>query len=64
MVAYTSLGFGLVGLIACLCCKDVNSKMNNTIEAFISGEEEKAHAKVHHGHSDEKDAAKATNITA
>lgn len=43
VVAFASLGFGAVGLIACLCCKDVNSKMNDNIEAFIDGEEEKAH---------------------
>jgi hypothetical protein len=64
MVAYTSLGFGIVGLIACLCCKDVNSKMNNTIEAFIAGEEEKAHTKVHHGHADEKLNVKDANMNA
>ena len=46
LVALTSLGFGMVGLIACLFCKDVNSKMNSTIEAFIAGEEEKAHLKT------------------
>jgi hypothetical protein len=28
----------------------VNEKMNSTIEAFISGEEEKAHHAVHHEH--------------
>lgn len=54
MVAYTSLAFGLVGLIACLCCKDVNSKMNNTIETFIAGEKEKAHAHVNHEHSNNR----------
>lgn len=43
VVALASLGFGAVGLIACLCCKDVDSKMNNNIEAFIEGEEKKAH---------------------
>jgi hypothetical protein len=48
LVAYASLGFGAVGLIACLCCKDVNEKMNNTIEVFIAGEEEKA--QHHTGH--------------
>ena len=55
VVAYASLGFGGVGLIACLCCKDVNSKMNNTIEAFIAGEEEKAqHHEAHHTLHNEK----------
>jgi hypothetical protein len=43
VVALASLGFGAVGLIACLCCKDVDAKMNNNIEAFIAGEEKKAH---------------------
>jgi hypothetical protein len=48
LVAFTSLAFGGVGLIACLCCKDVNSKMNNTIEVFIAGEEEKAQHHIEH----------------
>ena len=31
MVAYTSLAFGVVGIIACACCKDVDSKMTNKV---------------------------------
>ena len=43
VLGLASLGFGAVGLIASLCCRDVDSKMNNNIETFIAGEEEKAH---------------------
>ena len=31
MVAMTSLAFGIVGLIACACCKDVDKKMNEKV---------------------------------
>jgi hypothetical protein len=30
-VAYASLAFGIVGIIACACCKDVDSKMDNKV---------------------------------
>lgn len=26
-----SMAFGIVGIIACLCCKDVEHKMTNTV---------------------------------
>jgi len=35
MVAYTSLAFGVVGIIASACCKDVDAKMNNKVWAHI-----------------------------
>jgi len=34
LVALTSMGFGIVGIIACLCCKDVDAKMNNQVRIF------------------------------
>ena len=30
-----SLAFGIVGIIACALCKDVDSKMNNKIEVYL-----------------------------
>jgi len=47
VLGLASLAFGMVGLIASLCCRDVDSKMNNNIETFIAGEEEKAHHVMH-----------------
>ena len=31
LLAFASLAFGIVGIIACLCCKDVDKKMNNKV---------------------------------
>jgi hypothetical protein len=31
LVAFASLAFGCIGIIACLCCKDVDKKMNNKV---------------------------------
>lgn len=39
LVALTSMGFGIIGIIACLCCKDVDAKMNETIEVFLENDE-------------------------
>lgn len=30
-----SMAFGIVGLAACLCCKDVDSKMTNKVRVFF-----------------------------
>ncbi len=38
MVAYASLAFGIVGIIASACCKDVDSKMNNKIEVYLEND--------------------------
>ena len=38
-VAYASLAFGIVGIIACACCKDVDHKMNNKIEVYLENTE-------------------------
>ncbi|RDW77353.1 MFS general substrate transporter-60 [Coleophoma cylindrospora] len=35
LTAYTSLAFGIVGFAACLCCKDINPKMNDKIEVYM-----------------------------
>ncbi|KIW35176.1 uncharacterized protein PV07_01890 [Cladophialophora immunda] len=34
-VAYASIGFGVVGLVACALCKDVDDKMTNKIEVYM-----------------------------
>lgn len=34
-VAFTSLAFGIIGIIACALCKDVDSKMDNRIEVYL-----------------------------
>ncbi|KAL5345545.1 hypothetical protein ACLOAV_009295 [Pseudogymnoascus australis] len=34
-IAWASLGFGIIGIIACLCCKDVDAKMTNKIEVYL-----------------------------
>lgn len=31
VVSLASMAFGIVGIIACLCCKDVDSKMTNKV---------------------------------
>lgn len=35
VVAMVSMAFGIVGIIACLCCKDVDHKMTNKIEVYL-----------------------------
>lgn len=39
LIAYTSLGFGCVGIVACLCCRNIDSRMDNTIEVFLENDE-------------------------
>ncbi|KAI1621285.1 fungal trichothecene efflux pump-domain-containing protein [Exophiala viscosa] len=39
IVAFTSLAFGVVGIIASACCKDVDAKMNNKIEVYLENTE-------------------------
>jgi hypothetical protein len=39
LTAYTSLAFGIVGIIACACCKDINPKMNDKIEVYMENTE-------------------------
>ncbi|CAK4033716.1 Major facilitator superfamily domain, general substrate transporter [Lecanosticta acicola] len=38
VVAMVSMAFGIVGLIACACCKDVDHKMNNQIEVYLEND--------------------------
>ncbi|KAJ5698367.1 hypothetical protein N7462_000372 [Penicillium macrosclerotiorum] len=47
VVAMTSMAFGIVGLIACLCCKDVDSKMNNKIEVYLENTDLKDRNEFH-----------------
>ena len=47
LTAYTSLGFGIVGIIACLCCKDVDAKMTNKIEVYMENTELASRNKYH-----------------
>lgn len=35
VVVMVSMAFGIVGLIACACCKDVDHKMTNQIEVYL-----------------------------
>ncbi|KAJ5179214.1 Major facilitator superfamily domain general substrate transporter [Penicillium capsulatum] len=35
VVAMVSMAFGILGLSACLCCKDVDEKMDNKIEVYL-----------------------------
>ncbi|OAL40089.1 hypothetical protein AYO20_00507 [Fonsecaea nubica] len=47
MVAFASLAFGIVGIIACMCCKDVDKKMNNKIEVYLENTEYASRNKYH-----------------
>ncbi|KAI9812935.1 MAG: hypothetical protein M1827_004453 [Pycnora praestabilis] len=38
LVALSSIAFGMIGIIACLCCKDVDEKMNDHIEVFLEND--------------------------
>ena len=46
-VAFASLAFGIVGIIACACCKDVDHKMNNKIEVYLENTENANRNKYH-----------------
>ncbi|KAL2212950.1 MFS general substrate transporter [Sarocladium strictum] len=35
----SSLSFGILGIIAALCCQDIGKKMNNKIEVFLENDE-------------------------
>ncbi|KAF2404824.1 MFS general substrate transporter [Trichodelitschia bisporula] len=39
LIAYVSLAFGIVGIIASLCCADVDHKMTNKIEVYLENSE-------------------------
>lgn len=38
VVAMVSMAFGIIGLIACACCKDVDHRMNNQIEVYLEND--------------------------
>lgn len=38
MVAFASMAFGIVGIIASLCCKDVDKKMDNKVRLQTTAE--------------------------
>lgn len=46
-IAYASVAFGVVCLIACLCCKDVDAKMTNKIEIYLENTENAKKNKYH-----------------
>lgn len=37
--ALSSLSFGIIGIIACICCNDIGHKMNEKIEIFLENDE-------------------------
>lgn len=45
--ALSSLSFGICGIIACLCCKDIGPKMTNKIEIFLENDENADKNKYH-----------------
>ncbi|OJD29224.1 mfs general substrate transporter [Diplodia corticola] len=47
VVSMSSMGFGIVAIIACLMCKDVESKMTNTIDVYLENDEFAHRNKVH-----------------
>lgn len=32
------MAFGIVGIIACLCCNDIDSRMDDKIEVFLEND--------------------------
>ncbi|KAH7033240.1 fungal trichothecene efflux pump [Microdochium trichocladiopsis] len=36
--ALSSLSFGILGIIACICCEDIDHKMNNKIEIYLEND--------------------------
>ncbi|RMY53202.1 hypothetical protein D0865_05375 [Hortaea werneckii] len=38
VVAMTSMAFGIIGLVACACCKDVDHRMDQHIEVFLEND--------------------------
>lgn len=47
VLAMSSLGFGVVAIVACLLCKDVESKMTNTIDVYLENDEYAHRNKIH-----------------
>ncbi|PGH19675.1 hypothetical protein AJ80_03830 [Polytolypa hystricis UAMH7299] len=47
VVALVSMAFGIIGIVACLCCKDVEPKMTNKIEVYLENDELASRNKYH-----------------
>jgi hypothetical protein len=45
--ALSSLSFGILGIIACICCEDIDHKFDNKIEVFLENDE---HANMNRYH--------------
>ncbi|KAF2816333.1 MFS general substrate transporter [Mytilinidion resinicola] len=45
--ALSSLSFGIIGIIACICCNDIGHKMTNKIEIFLENDENAEKNKFH-----------------
>jgi hypothetical protein len=45
--AYASVAFGVVCLVACLFCQDVDAKMTNKIEVYLENSEHAGENKYH-----------------
>jgi hypothetical protein len=39
VTALSSLSFGILAIIACVCCNDIGHKMNEKIEVFLENDE-------------------------
>ncbi|ORY03042.1 fungal trichothecene efflux pump [Clohesyomyces aquaticus] len=39
VTALSSLSFGIIAIIACICCNDIGKKMNEKIEVFLENDE-------------------------
>ncbi|KAL1635144.1 hypothetical protein SLS56_001896 [Neofusicoccum ribis] len=48
VVSMSSMGFGIVAIIACLSCKDVESKMTNTIDVYLENDKYADRNKLQH----------------
>lgn len=46
-VAFSSLAFGGLGMVACLWCEDITPKMNNKIEVFLENDIQAEKNKYH-----------------
>lgn len=49
-IALTTVGFGIVLIIAVLCCNDIGHKMNNKIEVFLENDVQAAKNEFHEEH--------------
>jgi hypothetical protein len=39
VTALSSLAFGILAILACICCNDIGHKMNDKIEVFLENDE-------------------------